>query len=75
MDAVKAVKDYVTKMINAEGMKVMLLDEETVRIILPTSTACLLASINKKASIALFFSLCTPNNNWEREKKKQMKGG
>lgn len=30
MDAVKAVKDYVTKMINAEGMKVMLLDEETV---------------------------------------------
>ena len=32
MDAVKAVKDYVTKMINAEGMKVMLLDEETVRV-------------------------------------------
>jgi hypothetical protein len=30
MDAVKAVKDYVTKMINADGMKVMLLDEETV---------------------------------------------
>lgn len=31
MDVSKAIKDYVTKMINADGMKVMLLDEDTVR--------------------------------------------
>jgi hypothetical protein len=30
MDVSKAIKDYVTKMINADGMKVMLLDEDTV---------------------------------------------
>jgi len=33
MDVSKAIKDYVTKMINADGMKVMLLDEDTTAIV------------------------------------------
>ena len=41
MDVVKAVKDYVTKMVDTvKGMKVLLLDGETVSFVLRGNGCC-----------------------------------